>query len=116
MRISIIDSAECSCCTILLIFHVFVRRISGIDECRSIVLVRGYACVGRRGGLVHEGACVGARGATGSFRHRRPRRTDVDRREYDSCLGGQREETDDLCIPRYKTKHTHRIERVICRL
>lgn len=45
MRISIIDSAECSCRTILLIFRVFVRRISGIDECTSIVLVRGYACV-----------------------------------------------------------------------
>ena len=51
-------------------------------------------------GLVHEGACVGARGATGSFRHRRPRRTDVERREHRSRLGGQREETDKRCTPR----------------
>lgn len=114
MRISIIDSAECSCRTILLIFRVFVQRISGIDERRSIVLVRGCICVGGRGELVHEGACVGARGATGSFRHRRPRRTDVKRREHDSRLGGQREGVDNRCISRTynktKTSDTQHID------
>lgn len=102
MRISIIDSAECSCRTIRLIFRVFVRRIflASMREATGY----GYwvrSCIGNDSsvfvllsepesevlGLVREGACVGARGATGSFRHRRPRRTDVKEREHDNSFG-----------------------------
>lgn len=112
------------------------RRISGIDEAawrererrpapRAAIHVRvgearaglspNLACVGRfgwkrrrRGGLVREGACVGARGATGSFRHRRPRRTDVQRRERGSRLGGQREEKRDR-VARVELRSTQNV-------
>lgn len=104
VRISIIDSAECSCRTILLIFRVFVRgvflasrresergaseraseraRRSSLDVSVRIARARVRAARrwwgdGKGGGLVRGGAFVGSRGATGSFRHRRPRRTDV---------------------------------------